>query len=271
MTQETRRLSRRSLLGGAALAAGGIGLGVAGAVGVPRALGWNNPPVSGGYAAAADSESAISEPSVTVRYFMRPGASVVALTFDDGPGPHWTPRVLDALDEVGVAATFFMVGQRVEQHSELVRDRLDRHEVGNHSWSHRDLATLDLPTIRADLRRTHDVIYAKLGRRPRLLRPPFGHLGGSTLLAADSLGYDNVILWNREMHENRFAGNPAAQAKELIDTVVAGDIILAHDFGDDRRLNSIKAIPAFASALIAKGYRFVTVSDLIEAAGPKKA
>jgi peptidoglycan/xylan/chitin deacetylase (PgdA/CDA1 family) len=206
-----------------------------------------------------------------VRYFVRTSEPLVALTFDDGPGPHWTPRVLDALDEAGVPATFFMVGQHVEQHGALVRDRLQRHEVGNHSWSHRDFATLDRPAIEADLRRAEDMIYRRLGRNPRLLRPPFGHLGGSTLLAANALGYDDVILWNREMHENRFAGKPAEQAQDLIASAAPGTIILAHDLGDDRRLTSIRALPALVDGLRSRGYTFVTVSAMLAAGTVSKA
>jgi len=155
-----------------------------------------------------------------------------------------------------------MVGQNVERHAGLVRDRLAGHEIGNHSWSHRDLATLDLPTIRADLTRTAATIEDRLGQTPTLLRPPYGHLGGSTLLAANSMGYD-VILWNRQMHERQFAGDPGAQARDIVDTISPGAIILAHDVGDDRRLVALRCLPALAAGLKAKGYRFVTVSTLI--------
>jgi peptidoglycan/xylan/chitin deacetylase (PgdA/CDA1 family) len=257
-----RGLSRRALLRGTGLTLAGAALGGAGAVEVPRWSGWDSPPISGGYAAAADAETAISASAVTVRYFVRTSEPIVALTFDDGPSPHWTPEVLDVLAEAGVPATFFMVGRNVEQNAGLVRDRLAGHEVGNHSWSHRDLATLDLNAIRDDLDRTRRTIENRLGRTPTLLRPPFGHLGGSTLLAADSFGYD-VILWDREMHEHRFQNDPAAQAQDIIDTVRPGSIILAHDAGDDRRLVTLRSIPAMAAGLKAKGFRFSTVSTLI--------
>jgi peptidoglycan/xylan/chitin deacetylase (PgdA/CDA1 family) len=260
-----RRLSRRALLRGGALTLAGGALGAVGATQLPRWCGWDHPPLSGGYASADDNPAAIGRSAVTVRYYVSTAEPVVALTFDDGPGPKWTPAALDALAEVGIPATFFMVGQNVERHAGLVRDRLAAHEIGNHSWSHRDLATLDLATIRADLTRTAATIEDRLGRTPTLLRPPYGHLGGSTLLAANSMDYD-VILWNRQMHERSFPGNPDGQAQDIVDTICPGAIILAHDVGDDRRLVALRSIPALAAGLKAKGYRFVTVSTLIAGA-----
>lgn len=256
------RLNRRALLRGTALALAGSAIGVLGAEKVPRWAGWDHPPLSGGYAAAADTQAAIGTAQVTVRYYVRTSTPMVALTFDDGPGPNYTPTALDALAEAGVPATFFMVGSNVEKHADLVRDRLDGHEVGNHSWRHRDLATMDLAEIRDDLTRTRDMIEDKLGRTPTLMRPPYGHIGGSTLLAADSLGYD-VVLWDRPMRELLFHDDPAAQARDLIGSVRPGSIVLAHDIGDRRRLVGLGSIPTLVDGLKAKGYRFLTVSQMI--------
>ena len=255
-------LSRRALFRGTGLALTGAALGVVGAEKVPHWAGWDHPPLSGGYAAAADTPAAIGTADVTVRYYVKTSAPIVALTFDDGPAPNYTPMALDALEKAGVPATFFMVGSNVEKHADLVRDRLAGHEVGNHSWRHRDLATMDLAGIRDDLTRTRDMIEDKLGRTPVLMRPPYGHLGGSTLLAADALGYD-VVLWNRAMRELMFHDDPAAQARDLIDSVRPGSIILAHDIGDRRRLVGLGSIPTLVAGLQAKGYKFATVSGML--------
>lgn len=242
-----------------------------GAVGITeleRWCGWNDPPLGGGYAAADDNQGAISSPAVRVRYFVETTRPLVALTFDDGPAPDYTPRFLDALDEAGVPATFFMVGRNVRDHAGLVKDRLAHHEVGNHSWAHRDLATMDLKAIQDDLRRTQATIQDKLGRTPVLFRPPYAHLGGSTVLAADSLGYD-LVLWNRQMHERRFTHDPAGQARDIVDTVRPGSIVLAHDAGDKRRLVALDSLKDLVAGLRARGFEFVTVSDLIaDAARP---
>ena len=256
------RFSRRALLRGAGLALAGAAAGAAGITEVPRWCGWDHPPLSGGYAAAADTQAAIGTPGVTVRYYVETSKPVVALTFDDGPGPRWTPLVLDTLAGAGVPATFFMVGRNVRDNAGLVRDRLAGHEVGNHTWSHRDLATMDLRSIRDDLRRTAETIEDELGRTPTLLRPPFGHLGGSTLLAADALGYD-VVLWDRQMHERQFPGDPAAQARDIVGTVRPGSIILAHDVGDRRRLVALRALGDIVAGLRERGYTFATVSALM--------
>lgn len=260
-----RRLSRRALLRGGALTLAAGAIGAVGATQVPRWCGWDHPPLSGGYASADDTPDAIGTSDVTVRYYVRTTEPLVALTFDDGPAPHWTPMALDALAAAEVPATFFMVGRNVQRHGDLVRDRLDGHEVGNHSWVHHDLAMFDLAAIRRDLSRTAKTIEDVLGRTPRLLRPPYGHLGGSTLLAADALGYD-VVLWNQQMRERNFADDPQGQARDLVNSVRPGAIILAHDAGDDRRLVALRSIPYLVAGLRAKGYRFTTVSGLIAAA-----
>ena len=255
-------VTRRATLRGALLAAGGAATAFAGTDQVKHWLGWDRPPLGGGYASAADDLTAVANGAVRIHYFRPTAAKVVALTFDDGPLPEYTPRFLDVLDEARVPATFFLVGRHLDRYAGLIRDRLDRHEVGNHSWSHDDLATLDLAGARRELERTHDAIKRHTGRDATLLRPPYGHLGGSTVLAADAMGYD-IALWSHQMRERAYAGDPAAQARNLIDTVRPGAIVLAHDAGDKRRLVALAALPAMIAGLRARSYRFVTVSELL--------
>lgn len=257
-------VARRTVLRSALFAAGGAATAFAGTGELRRVLGWDRPPVRGGYAAAADELDAVTRGGVRIHYFRPTTEKLVALTFDDGPEPDHTPRFLDALDEARVPATFFLVGRHLERHHALVRGRLDRHEVGNHTWTHADLATLDLAAARGELERTHEAIRRYTGRVATLMRPPYGHLGGSTVLAADTMGYD-IALWSHQMREHAFAGAPAAQARDLIDTVRPGSIVLAHDTGDARRLNSLAALPTLVTGLREKGYRFVTLSELLTA------
>jgi peptidoglycan/xylan/chitin deacetylase (PgdA/CDA1 family) len=256
------RPDRRAFLRGGLLAAAGVGVGALGAREVPRWCGWDRPPLSGGYAAAADTPAAVRHAGVTTRYYVETPEPVVAFTFDDGPGPRWTPMVLDTLAAAGVPATFFMVGRNLREHAGLVRDRLGGHEVGNHSWSHDDLATLDLAGVTAELTRTHKVIEDVTGRAPTLVRPPYGHLGGSTLLAADSLGYD-VVLWSQQMRERTYARDPGAQIRAIVEAARPGDIILAHDIGADRRLVALRGLAAMIEGLRDRGFRFATVSELV--------
>ncbi|MBT0772815.1 polysaccharide deacetylase family protein [Kineosporia sp. J2-2] len=252
-------VSRRELFRGALLAGGGLGTGAAAGELFDEA---EPPPLNGGHAAAADKLGRLSRGDVRIHYRVSTGTRVAALTFDDGPLPNWTPRFLDALDEAGVPATFFLVGKQLVEHASILRGRLDRHEVGNHSWSHPDLATLDLAAVRRELESTHDAIEKHTGRTATLMRPPYGHLGGSTVLAAVGMGYD-IVLWSRSVDERRYAGDPAGQAADFVATLRPGTIVLAHDAGHRGRLVTLGALPAIVSGLRAKGYRFVTVSELL--------
>jgi peptidoglycan/xylan/chitin deacetylase (PgdA/CDA1 family) len=219
-------------------------------------------PFDGGYAAAADHADYERRGSLNVNWYVQTDEPVVAFTFDDGPGPSWTSMVLDTLDEFGVAATFFMVGRNLAAHADLVKGRLDRHEVGNHSWSHPDLAMMDAPAVERQIARAHDTIHDLTGRDTTLLRPPYGHLGGSTLMAADKLGY-NLVLWSHQMQESAYVNDPAGQADEIIKNVQPGEIVLAHDVGAQDRLVALRQLGAMFTGLRARGFRFVTVTELL--------
>src|SRR6266511_4406502 len=234
--------SRRTLLRSALLLAGGGAVGAA-ATRLPGLLGPDRLPIAGGYAPANDHIDAVHHPSTVVTYYVQTTEPVVAFTFDDGPGPQWTSMVLDGLD---------------------------RHEVGNHSWSHADLARLDLAGVRQEMSRTHDVIERVARRHANLLRPPWGHLGGSTLLAADSLGYD-LVLWSHQMHEQMYRDNPTGQVRDIVGRVTPGAIVLAHDVGSPERLVALRQLGAMFSGLRARGYRFVTVSELMAIGKPAPA
>lgn len=251
-------VTRRTVLRGALMTAGAG----AGAAAIDTWRSHLGLPVRGGYAPAADALDAVLNPNLSMVYYVRTVEPVVAFTFDDGPGPRYTPKVLDLLAEHDVPATFFLVGRNVVKHGDLLRGRLDGHEVGNHSWSHPDFATMDLADVHEELGRCHDAIKRVTTREPRLLRPPYGHLGGSTVLAANTMGYD-VALWSQQMHEVRYRDNPAAQVRDIVENTRPGAIILAHDVGDDRRLVTISGLAAMFSGLRARGFRFATVSELM--------
>lgn len=255
-------MNRRAVMRATLLAGAGAASGAAGATHLPRCFGWDRPPLGGGYAAAADAPLAVRNPGITVHYYVATAEPVVAFTFDDGPGPQWTPMVLDALDESQVPATFFMVGRNLADHAGIVQGRMGRHEVGNHSWSHDDLATLDRLQVTSELTRTHEVITEVIGRPPTLLRPPYGHLGGSTVLAADSMGYD-IALWSHQMREGHFRDDPAGQVRDIVDTVRPGAIILAHDVGKAKRLVALRQLAEMFAGIRARGFRFATVSEML--------
>jgi peptidoglycan-N-acetylglucosamine deacetylase len=259
-------VDRRGFLRGGLLAAGGAVLG-AGAVAVPRLFPAGHLPLDGGYAPAADRADFERTGRVDVVWRVRTEEKVVAFTFDDGPGPQWTSMVLDTLDQYRVPATFFMVGRNLAAHADLVRGRLDRHEVGNHSWSHPDFATMDATAVDEQLGRTHDTIRRLTGRDATLLRPPYGHLGGSTLLAADRGGYQ-VVLWSHQMQEAAYRHDPPGQAREIVDHTQPGQIVLAHDVGASDRLVALRQLGAMFDGLRGRGFRFVTVGELLALGGP---
>lgn len=192
---------------------------------------------------------------------------IIALTFDDGPGPEYTPLVLDALDQAGVPATFFIVGERLEANFRIVAGRLDRHEVGNHTWSHSDLSTLGLNGARREIEKAHKSITRIVGREPRLLRPPWGKLGTLGLRAADSFGYE-VVLWSHSITERKFRDDPDSVVPYVVDNMAPGTIFLAHDVVADVQLTFLPRIGDVIAELRGHGYEFATVSELLDQREP---
>lgn len=194
----------------------------------------------------------------------------VALTFDDGPDPTWTPLVLDALKSASVPATFFVTGVATEQNPELARRAWDEgHELGNHSFYHPNLAEVGERRATLELDATQRAIQAAIGRSTTLFRPPYGvdaqpetATEAEPIELAQKLGYVTVA---EGLDPRDWEAHPSAQ--KIADKVVAdaeaglGSIVLLHDSGGDRS-ETVKAIPLLVQRLKAKGYRFVTVSEL---------
>jgi len=194
---------------------------------------------------------------------------LIALTFDDGPRPQWTNLVLDTLESHQIPATFFLVGRRVRKYASVLDGRLDRHEVGNHTWDHIDLARRTQDEAYHDIQRAHEAIVEVTGRTPRVFRPPYGHFGGSATLAADRFDYE-MILWSLQMQEAQFPHNPQGHARHMATQVTPNTILLAHDInadGRDRRV-AIDGLPLLFELLLAQGYQFVTVSEMLARARP---
>ena len=256
--------TRRAFLRASLLVVGGAALGAA----VARAPGWFGPhrlPLDGGYAPAGDPDQWSARGRTEVTWHVDTDRPLVALTFDDGPMPDWTPMVLDTLDKHDARATFFTIGQHLSAHADLVRGRYDRHEVANHTWSHSDLAMLDEHHVGDEISRAHDTIAKVTGQHARLLRPPWGHLGGSTLKVADKPGYD-VVLWSQKMPEQAYQDDPSGLVTAVVAAARPGSIILAHDTGAPDRLVALRQLGDIIAGLRGKGFQLVTASDLIAAA-----
>ena len=187
----------------------------------------------------------------------------VALTFDDGPSPQFTPQILQILDAYGVKATFFVVGNQAKLYPGLIREIAERgHAIGNHTFTHpSDIRELTEAQFLAELVLTSRVVEQSAGIRPRLFRPPKGRFGSRELRLAESLGYQ-VVLWSvsADHHE---ATTPQRMAARVIRMVRPGVIILMHDGPLPIRWRDVAALPLIIEELLELGYRFVTVPELL--------
>ncbi|HEY9085053.1 MAG TPA: polysaccharide deacetylase family protein [Candidatus Tyrphobacter sp.] len=189
---------------------------------------------------------------------------VVALTFDDGPYPVFTPLLLDRLRDLRVPATFFLIGRDAQQWPELAQRIVqDGHEVGDHTYSHPDLDRETPAQVRDEILRGRDVLMG-LTHDPSvawLMRPPHGRYNEETLQIAQQLGY-HVVLWTDDSGDWRTL-TPAQIVAHVERYATQPDIILMHN----GKLATIEALPEIVQRFRADGYRFVTVAQLLRALG----
>jgi peptidoglycan/xylan/chitin deacetylase (PgdA/CDA1 family) len=196
----------------------------------------------------------------------RPAA--IALTFDDGPSP-WTWDIAAALEAHGCRGTFFLLGAAVQQHPGIAAALAEAgHELGNHLWSHADPARQSRTAIRAEIRRTADAIAEAAGTRPMLVRPPYCGAPVRVARAAGRRGAALVVL--RSVDPADWCTDSAA---EVVDRVLAkarpGDIVCLHDgvppgnTGSPSRAATVAAVTQLVPALLDRGLRPVTVSELL--------
>ncbi len=202
---------------------------------------------------------------------------VVALTYDDGPNPPYTGRILDVLEAEHVPATFFLVGRAARAYPTVVeREVRDGDAVGNHTWDHAHLILLTRSQVRASLQRTDDAIYAATGRHTRLMRPPFGARDWMVMQVAHKMGY-TVVMWSVPLAYDWDYPPPRVIAQRILSHVSDGSVIVLHD-GNRGQLCALKHLPPHvcdrssdieATRLIidnlkAQGYTFVTIPRLMQ-------
>ena len=179
----------------------------------------------------------------------------VALTFDDGPSPKYTPLLLDGLKERNVRATFFLLGQNVKENQELVqRMQAEGHLLGNHTYNHVQLNKIPETTARQEILKTNNEIYEATGKYPEYMRPPYGAWKKNMELYVEML----PVFWDIDTLDWK-SQNVDAILKAAGEEPEDGSIILMHD----EYQTSVEAALLLIDRLKEKGYEFVTVDELI--------
>ena len=186
----------------------------------------------------------------------------IALTFDDGPHPRYTERILDILDKYNVKATFFVIGVNIQNYPAPLKKICEKgHEIGNHSFSHDNQNDLNSQNAISEMKKCQDLIVETVGVVPKVFRPPRGACNTEVIKAAELLGY-SVALWSVDTLD--WKGTPASIiASSVEDQVHGGDIILMHDYTSLKN-TTCDALEIMIPKLLDEGYEFVTVSELIE-------
>lgn len=177
----------------------------------------------------------------------RPAVRDVFLTFDDGPHPEHTPRLLALLKRHAVRATFFLQGERAAAHGDIVRDIVaDGHAIANHSYSHPWFNRSPLRVQIDEIARTERVLAAHDGKRRHLFRPPHGRAGMLTILLC-ALRRQRIVLWNHDSCDYRLSGDEVL-ARVRAMCIVPGDVLLFHDDSAAGHAALEKLIPAWKTS-----------------------
>ena len=179
---------------------------------------------------------------------------VVALTFDDGPHPVVTKRILEILERHNAKATFFMVGEHVQYYPDIVREVfMDGHEIGNHTWSHDNLEGLEIDEIEKELASTNKAIQQIIGKRPSVFRPPYGLLTDSARRQISM----QLAFWSVDTFDWKHK-DAQLLLREVKNKVHDRAIILMHDIFP----STADGLEGVLQYLESQGYTFVTVSEL---------
>ncbi len=188
---------------------------------------------------------------------------VIAITFDDGPHGSNTPRLLDMLKQRNVKATFYVVGDMITGNPSSAPGLLRRmvaegHEIGNHTVTHGTLSRMSNDALRSELSRAHKLILKETGVAPRSMRPPGGAIkSDQRKLMLEEFGYP-TILWSVDPEDWKRPG-PSVVTSRLLKGASPGGILLVHDLHKP----TVDAMPSTLDQLLAQGYKFVTISELI--------
>ncbi len=186
----------------------------------------------------------------------------IALTFDDGPNPFYTPQVLAILQQFGVKATFFDVGYLVADYPNIVRQEYNKGNIiGNHSWSHPVLTYLSAQAIQSQLTSTSNIIQATIGVRPTFFRPPYGATNKTVLAQARNL-HNTTVMWDGSAADWNLPGVYVIVSR-ILHSARNGAILLLHD-GGGNRAQTVAALPIIIATLKSRGFKFVTIQQLVD-------
>lgn len=184
---------------------------------------------------------------------------LVALTFDDGPHATLTPQLLDFLAVNNIRATFYPIGHRAARHPQLLRRIAEEgHEIGNHTWSHPSLFGYSDRDVLDQIDRAAQVVRDATGLTPVTMRPPYGDLYPRQRLMLHAARGLPTVLWSVDPEDWRRPGSSVVTDR-IVSRSHPGDVVLAHDIHGP----TVRAMPATVAGLAARGFRFVTVSELI--------
>ena len=185
--------------------------------------------------------------------------AAIALTFDDGPHPKHTTRLLDMLKERGLKATFYVLGQNVVQYPEIMQRMVaEGHEIGNHSYTHPALNKCSAAKVTEEITKTNEAILQSCGVRPTTMRPPYGATNAAiNKRLNDEFGL-TVVMWSVDPLDWKIR-KASHVSNHILQNTKSGGIVLAHDIHP----STIDAMPAVLDGLLSKGHQFVTVSELI--------
>jgi peptidoglycan/xylan/chitin deacetylase (PgdA/CDA1 family) len=221
------------------------------------------PPLDGG--TERDNRSPLLPTPVPAVVLRGPATRrAVAITFDDGPDPVSTPRILGILAEEQVIATFFLIGNRAEIYPQLVSAiAAHGHEIGNHSFSHAHLDRMDISQVQAELLQTNRVLEQVTRRPVRLFRPPYGRFDEEVVAAAHRAGL-RTVLWSVDSRD--WDGRPVSSIHaRVLPNLAPGAIILLHCAGGATEdfSQTVAALPGIIRGIKEQGYEFLTVSQLL--------
>jgi peptidoglycan/xylan/chitin deacetylase (PgdA/CDA1 family) len=186
----------------------------------------------------------------------------IALTFDDGPDPQYTPQILDILQQYRVKATFFCIGHQVVSYPYIVKQEFEAgHIIGNHTWTHPDLALLSAAHIQAEIDRTSDALEKVIGVRPIFFRPPYGSLSSQVLAQSCHRGITTIMF--NDIAQDWARPGTDFMLRRTLDLTCNGSIMLMHDGGGERS-QTVKVLPIIIEKLQDRGFQFVAINQILD-------